>query len=108
MDLELLKTLGGLGVGGVVTWLVMNWKRNDDQAIAKERVEWANQVELHYKERIEEGTRYQASLLDLINRQSALIDQNTGAIRANTEAIRELGSVTTILEELRKAKPGGV
>ncbi len=107
MDLELLKVFGGLGVGGMLAGVMLWVKRNDDIRIAKERDEWSKERELHLQERIKERDSYQGSLLDLLSRQTTLLEQNTGAIKANTAAVQELGNVTTILEELRKGKAAG-
>lgn len=107
MDLELLKVFGGLGVGGVLAGVMLWVKRNDDIRVAKEKEVWSKERELHLQERINERDSYQTSLLDLLNRQTTLLEQNTSAIKANTVAVQELGNVTTILEELRKGKATG-
>ena len=75
MGESLLNSLIGLGVGGVLAGLVLQWKRQDDQ-------------------------RYQEELRTLTERMLMALDANTKAMQGMTSAVEALCSLQKMEERL--------
>lgn len=89
LDIELIKGFSAMGIGGVVCWLVLTWKRQDDRSNLER--EKANSDRL-------------ASLAD---RALATAESCATAVKSNTDALREMGTMLKILEKLEGLKPHG-
>jgi hypothetical protein len=75
MDTALLNSLAGLGVGGLLAAIVMNWKRQDD-------------------------LRYGVELKGLNERMLVVVDGNTKAMLCMTAAVEALCSLQKMEERL--------
>lgn len=106
MEQALVISLVNLGVGGIVSYLVLQWKRADDLAWAAERKATA---EAHTKEIREEKERHAAELKEVLDRSMAIQEKTLDAMTLSTSAMLSMkqtaeGLVSLTLIEKRLEK----
>jgi hypothetical protein len=84
MDVATVSALSGLGVGGVLAYLVYQWKRLDDKAWADERKATAL---AHANELKEEKDRYATDLRELVQQTMQMQGKTLEVITTNTAAM---------------------